>query len=197
MAKRGCFAYAGERGWQSGDASLTRGRGERQAGGRFAYTRERGRQSGDASLTRGEGKAKRGRFAYAGRGMAKRGRFAYAGRGEGKAGTLRLRGEREGKAGTLRLPADDGIDFDVVTFDRDLKEELKGEADTDFDRGSGDRGKKSVVKPSASTEAVPVGRKGQPGNNNEIQTSRTSFSDRLANAQSPRTKIRELRDGAK
>jgi hypothetical protein len=64
------------------------------------------------------------------------------------------------------LRANESINLYVVTFDRNLQEDLKSKADTDFDRVPGNGGKKPVVKPRAPTEAVPIGGKGQPRNNN-------------------------------
>ena len=84
-----------------------------------------------------------------------------------------------------------------MTFDRNLVEELKCKADADFHGGTGHRGKKPVVKPRASTEAIPVHRKGQTRNNHEIQTFRTHVADRFADSGWCGTKFRELGDLAK
>jgi hypothetical protein len=97
----------------------------------------------------------------------------------------------------MQLRVNESINLYVVTFDRNLQEDLKSKADTDFDHVPGNGGKKPVVKPRAPTEAVPIGRKGQPRNNNEVQVFRTRGSDRFTYTRYPRTKVRELRDREK
>lgn len=95
------------------------------------------------------------------------------------------------------LSVNQSIHFYVMIYVRNLREELKCEADPNFNRVPRERRKKSVVKSCASTEAVSIGSEGQPGNNNEIQSFRAPSRDGLADAKLPGRKIRERGDRAK
>ena len=66
------------------------------------------------------------------------------------------------------LGKNESVNFQVVALGWNFKDDLKCKANADFDRGIRNRGKKSVVKTSASTQAMPVPCKGQPGDNHEV-----------------------------
>jgi hypothetical protein len=50
-----------------------------------------------------------------------------------------------------------------------MRELLNLETDSDLDRGSRNRGEKSVVKSCTSPKPVSVGGEGKPRHNNEVQ----------------------------